>query len=375
MSRRVRPLLLAAPALLVALTLALPGGSAAQSGSSFTGWDGVNPFKCVLQNAGLGTAVPDPGADPYCVQFDKTHQNVTQLGVAQFLSLEPARVAAATPKCFYFQSDHWRGSIVQDNGATEVYEFYGHYYFDKARGAGGVWVTDFNINGHTADPNQIPGIPPQYAQYFGPGTGGMQAVGNVPADPGCAARAAANPGEIYAMPSSPVPSEVGVGPIRVPPGAPCLTAAGAVTARAIGSVRLGDPRQRVLALLGAPVHLRAGFMHYCLRGGGKFLVGRSSAAGAAPSAAQKAPTVMVLTTNAGYRLRGIARGTGAGAFHRRFPRARALLRQGATRVWSIRPGADVIAGLRRGRVRFLAVYDRRTLRRPSALARMLRRSQ
>jgi hypothetical protein len=48
-------------------------------------WDGANPFNCTIQDAGAGATVPDPGADPYCVHFDKTHQNSTQLGIADFL--------------------------------------------------------------------------------------------------------------------------------------------------------------------------------------------------------------------------------------------------------------------------------------------------
>ena len=49
---------------------------------------------------------------------------------------EPARVAAAGDKCFYFQSDHWRGSVVQDDGTTKTYEWDGSYFFDKAQGRG-----------------------------------------------------------------------------------------------------------------------------------------------------------------------------------------------------------------------------------------------
>src|SRR4051812_1079569 len=96
--------------LVSALALASGGAHAATPpvGGSF--WDGVNPFACTIQDAGLGTAVPDPSADPYCVHFDKSRQNVTQLGVVDFLLNEPARVAAAVPKCFYFQEDDWRGS-------------------------------------------------------------------------------------------------------------------------------------------------------------------------------------------------------------------------------------------------------------------------
>src|SRR3954468_7378997 len=121
---------------LAALALyATPSGAA----DAPTPWHGVNPFACELQNAGFGTAVPHPEADPYCVEFDKRRQNVTQMGIVDFLSREPAPVAAAVPKCFYFQSDHWRASVVQGVG-TALYEWDGHYFFDKARGDGGVWV-------------------------------------------------------------------------------------------------------------------------------------------------------------------------------------------------------------------------------------------
>ena len=99
-------------------------------------FDGTLPFDCVLQQAGTEAEFPDPDADPFCVEYDKRHQNVTELGVVEFLSLEPARVAAATPKCFYFQRDHWVGSIVQDDGRTETYSWDGSYYFDKAQGRG-----------------------------------------------------------------------------------------------------------------------------------------------------------------------------------------------------------------------------------------------
>jgi hypothetical protein len=66
-----------------------------------TGWNGDNPFSCEIQNVGFGTDYPHPEADPFCVEFDKRRQNVSELGVVDVLSQEPARVAAASPKCFY----------------------------------------------------------------------------------------------------------------------------------------------------------------------------------------------------------------------------------------------------------------------------------
>ena len=183
-------------AALVATALLVPAARATAS-SPPTPWDGTNPFRCTIQNAGEGTKVPDPGADPYCVEFDKTNQNVTQLGMATFLLNEPARTEAAVPKCFYFQEDHWRGSVIQSNGQTEVYEFYGHYFFNKATGDGGVYARDFNIAGQTFDPTTLPGFPPQYGQYFGPGTGGMITHDSFQPDPACAAQAAKNPSGVY----------------------------------------------------------------------------------------------------------------------------------------------------------------------------------
>src|SRR6476660_7066198 len=112
----------------MAAVIALAG--ATSTAQPPTGWDGVNPFRCTIQQAGFGTAVPDPAADPYCVEFDKRRQNVTELGIADFISKEPARLAAAAGKCFYFQVDHWRASVVQDDGSTKLYEWDGHYFFD-----------------------------------------------------------------------------------------------------------------------------------------------------------------------------------------------------------------------------------------------------
>src|SRR5688500_2957427 len=117
----------------VLLAIATPAGAAEPPAP----WDGANPFECELQQAGFGPTGPQPEADPYCVEFDKRRQNVTQLGVVEFLALEPARVAAASPKCFYFQSDHWRGSVVQEDARTKTYEWDGRYFFEKARGGGG----------------------------------------------------------------------------------------------------------------------------------------------------------------------------------------------------------------------------------------------
>jgi hypothetical protein len=141
-------------------------------------WDGTNPFKCQLQKARFEATGPRPNADPYCVQFDKTRQNVTELGILDFILKEPARVAAALPKCFYYQADHWRGSIDQDDERTELYEFQGRYFFDKARGEGGAYIVEMGQGGRLV-----------WSDTF-----------RVPGDPRCAERAEREPHRIYAEP-------------------------------------------------------------------------------------------------------------------------------------------------------------------------------
>src|SRR3954466_7890454 len=123
----------------VAVVLAAVIGVSSAHASGPAGGGGTNPFSCTLQQLGMGTEFPQPDADPFCVEYDKTHQNATELGVVQFLSKEPARVAAASDKCFYFQRDHWTGSVVQGR-QPETYHWDGSYYFDKLRGTGGVYV-------------------------------------------------------------------------------------------------------------------------------------------------------------------------------------------------------------------------------------------
>jgi hypothetical protein len=353
-------------AVAVGLGLGLGGAAAVAAGPQPAPWDGVNPFRCELQNAGTGASVPHPEADPFCIEYDKRHQNIDQLGMVDFLSKEPARTALAVPKCFYFQSDHWRSSVVQSNGSTEIYQWDGHYFFNKATGEGGAWVTNFNINGHSGDPTALPGFPPQWGPDFGPGTGGFILNNSVQTDPSCVMQAHSNPATTYAAPTpSGQPAALGTAPSFA-----CAQAIGGVGASHIGPIELGNSAQRVRQALGPPAKVRAGFLHYCEQGAGKYLVGFSPAV----RLARATGVVMLLTTNAGYQMNGVGRAAEAGVFHGRFPDARFLLRQGRTRVWALGAGSPVIAGLRKGRVRYLAVYDRRAIPTRAQLRRTLRRA-
>jgi hypothetical protein len=170
-------------ALAAMLVAAAPAAGQPQAGGP---WDGRNPFKCDLQDVGTGTDYARPGADPFCVEFDKTNQNVTDFGLVDFLSKEPARVAAASSKCFYFQRDHWTGSIVQGQ-EPELWHWDGSYFFDKALGIGGVSVHNFSLGGVPMDASQFAPDPLKPFVYAGGGGGGIILLETKP-DPGCGAR-------------------------------------------------------------------------------------------------------------------------------------------------------------------------------------------
>jgi len=319
----------------------------ARASSPPSPWDGTNPFNCVLQNAGLGTAVPDPGADPYCVYFDKTHQNISQGGIVDFVSKEPARTAAAAPKCFYFQEDHWRSSIVQSNAQTVIYEWVGHYFYNKATGDGGAYVQDFRVNGQTFDPSQIPGFPPQDGQYFGPGTGGFITHDDVPVDPSCVALAKKE--QVY------------------PQSTPhCLPGVGKVKRRVLGPLTLGQRENSVRAELGPPRVVKRGFLRYCVNGGGSLLVGQRGGRSGTFGSGGQAPAVMLATTSHGFLFAGRVH-VGSRLRH---PRGRRLRR--GTIVVRLR--RNVLALVSHGHVRKLVVYNPHAIRSWRALAGWLRRA-
>lgn len=322
---------LAITATLLGALLAAPPANA-QTGTS--GWDGTNPFDCTLQYAGTEADVPDPGADPYCVEFDKRHQNVSELGVVQFLSLEPARVAAASPKCFYFQHDHWVGSLQQGNAATETYAWDGSYYFDKARGTGGVYVENFRIGGQSGDPTQLPGFPAEYRPFFGPGRGGVQRSEAVEADPACIAKAEERPPYRQDRPGGPSGS-AGMDRCRV---------AGGSVERGIGGVRLGMRRAAARAKLGAPTTESARYASWCMTGGGSLVA-------AFDRSGDRGRAVVVLATAPPCDARGFRTGSKSWKARRGLRGERAI----AKGVLAERRRRDVlVAGLSGGRVAYVA---------------------
>jgi hypothetical protein len=266
---------------LVAVLCALtPAALAAPA--AYGPWDGKRPFPCKVQDVGTGTDFPDPGADPFCVKFDKTHQNVTELGIADFLLKEPARVAAAVNKCQYFQKDHWTGRIVDSKPGTEIYNFRGRYFFDKSSGAGGVYVKRLRILGRPVDFSKQPGVPPEFGQYFSKGGGGAKIDFQLPETPFCSAGAAtakaASAGTAADDPTDPSYQPDDLYTTPTPPaggGAACVKVAKKVGTKGIGAVTLGQRTGDVKKALGTPGKAAADYYRYCTKkpAGKRLLVG------------------------------------------------------------------------------------------------------
>lgn len=311
-------------AAMAALAVFASSGAAAQPVS---GYDGSIPFDCELQQVGTGTAFPDPDADPFCVEYDKTRQNVTELGVVDFLAQEPARVAAAGPKCWYFQRDHWVGSVVQGDGTTQTYKWDGSYYFDKARGLGGVYIENFSVNGQTGDPRDLPGFPEEWKPYFGPGRGGVQTTDTVRAQPGCVAKAK-----------------------QAPPPAPyrCPDRSGRV-GKGIGPLALGARRADVEQELGPPARTtsRSGsgsraVARWCLGDGGKLAAGFLDDR-----------LAFAITTSPGFSAMGFAPGDASTKARKRFDKLGQ--REGVAVLVASRRKRLLVLGVDRKRIRFIAL--------------------
>ncbi|MCA1727669.1 MAG: hypothetical protein LC722_08495 [Actinobacteria bacterium] len=114
----------------------------------------TNPqFKCgkVLRfKFDQGPELPPPERDPLCVDYDKRDITLDNGGAVTFLSLEPARFAAAAGKCRYWQRDHWSIQISRP-GEPVLVQWDGSYWFDLIRGEGAGILRRFRVAGHPSD--------------------------------------------------------------------------------------------------------------------------------------------------------------------------------------------------------------------------------
>jgi hypothetical protein len=316
----------------------------------FGPWDGTNPFNCVLQDVGKGTDFPDPDADPFCVEFDKTSQNVTDFGLVDFLSKEPARVAAATPKCFYFQTDHWTGSIVQGED-PELWHWDGDYFFDKAKGIGGVHVENFRVGGREGDGSQF--APPQYQPFFEQsGGGGVMMVQESNPDPVCGARV-----------DTPEERRDVYG--DEPRFGRCIPPGGELRGRKVGQIRLGMRRKKVLGRLGPPRTHRRRTDRWCVEG--------EASLWATYRKGSRRGVAMIKTTSRGHTEKRVGVGTRRAKARRKLDLERRFSRR-RTRVFEAgrRHGRRLFVGIKKRRVAWLAITDPRRLTTGAATRKALR---
>jgi len=327
--------------------LAAPAPTSAQGPPSVVGpFAGEIPFRCELQNVGTGTAFPDPGADPFCVEFDKTNQNVTDFGLVEFTAQEPARAAAAATKCFYFQRDHWTGSVVQGS-EPEVWHWDGDYYFDRARGVGGVSVRNFRLGGEPLSAS--PYVPAAYAPYFDQaGGGGAEVLLESGPDPSCASKV-----------DTPEERDRVYGGRGIEPD--CIEPGGKLRGKRIGRAKLGMRRGRLLSRLGPPADHAHRVDRWCLVGKGELR-----------AAYRDRRAIALLTSGRGQSYRGVARGDRGRRAHRRLVLERAGRVEGAA-LFEARAGEArrLLLGISRGRVRWLVLARPSARLSPKRLARLV----
>lgn len=330
-------------AVLVSAALASPAARAS-SPALLRPYDGENPFNCQLQQVGTGTAFADPAADPLCVEYDKTNQNVTGLGLVAFMLAEPARTAAASDKCFYFQHDHWTGSLSQGQ-SPELWHWDGDYFFDKGSGLGGVYFENMRFGEQAAFSTFLQQVPEQLRPYFHPtGFGALLDLGRG-IDPRCAAMVdtPAERARIYRRPAEqPAPSTAGAA------GSPRHATAASVRGRHLGPLSLGMSRGAVHRRLGRGSRNRDGTERHRVSGGGWLWV-----------VYDHARVALLGTTSRSSGIGSIHPGTPASKIGGR--RSMPSTRMGSTRVYEAGRNRTrrVLIAVARGRVRYVAIADPR----------------
>jgi hypothetical protein len=353
-------------ALAATLAAMLPAAASAQVVGPY---DGEIPFNCQLQNVGTGTDFPEPHADPFCVEFDKTNQNITDFGLADFTAQEPARVAAAGDKCFYFQRDHWTGSVTpaastaaglrfglrpprSQDESPEVWHWDGNYFYDRARGVGGVSVRDFRIGG--TPQSASPYAPAAYQSYFDEnGGGGVEVLLESDPDPTCGAKVD-TPEERDKVYGDRAAESV------------CIEPSGGIRGRRVGAVKLGDKRATVRAKLGAPTYAHHFFDAWCLVGKGELRVGYG----------RRGRADDVVTSGSGQALHGVSRGDKSRRAFDRLSLKSARFEASGVHIYYVDGGAAdrmAFVGIAHDRVRWVMVGDDDSTMPSSAFRSMLRR--
>ena len=139
----------------------------------------------------------------------------------------------------------------------------------------------------------------------------------------------------------------------------CLARRSPIGPRNIGRIRVGYSRRRLLRVPVKPVRRTRRSYRYCVK--------RSSGRVRAV-VSRRGRVVLVATTARGHGNRRLRPGSSVRALRRAYPRRRGLGRG----LYRANPRSPRLIGVRKGRVRFFAVADRRLLRSKRSLRRHLR---
>jgi hypothetical protein len=156
---------------------------------------------------------------------------------------------------------------------------------------------------------------------------------------------------------------------RVPGDAPpvvpsrCFARRLKVLKNAIGTLKLGATRERVGRRFGPPGRTARGVLRWCVKGGGKVYVAYSD----------KGTVRFAASTAKGHRRLKIGKGATERALRRTFGRRVRSAGSGLRRIAG-GPSQQLVFGVRRGRVTFVAVADRSLIRNRKALRTQLRRA-
>ena len=180
---------------------------------------------------------------------------------------------------------------------------------------------------------------------------------DIPADPRCIEQAKTKPP--YSRPSAGARG--------------CLVPKGGFGSGGIGGLALGESERQVRARLGAPHLIRRGFLRWCYQDGSSLRAGQASDRSGDLGQGEADPTLMVLATSRAFTARGVRPGSTLRALRRAFPGARRRFVANGKAAWTLSRTGRTVAGVRRGRVAYLAVYDRKRIRSLGALKAYLRR--
>jgi hypothetical protein len=143
----------------------------------------------------------------------------------------------------------------------------------------------------------------------------------------------------------------------------CFARSLRVGGRSIGRLSVRSTRDLVGRRIGPPARTARGVLRYCVKSGGSVLVGFDA----------KGRVSLAATTARGHKRQGIGRGSSLRSLQRKFGRRLRSSLPGVRRV-SGGPSKQMLFGVRRGKVTFVAVADSALLRKRSALRTQLRRA-